>query len=239
MSWLFFFACAAAPEPPDGQRYAAALSAPPETAFAQCASIRSSEVRGDCQVANVARFLAAGGSIAAAEAHCASMTDAFWGAECWFQIVDSAALGLEDARRLCAASTVFSRPCLEHAMRRDAALIPSPVGQEPRLRTDLQQLVVHALPDVPTDRQRIIAEQLFTARIAGRWREMPFDPALCGILDEMTCMHAYQHSIQRQIGAVCGAKPATIERVRASGLSGWTVAGAALAEAVWAHVCAR
>lgn len=225
--------------PTDEQRYRDALSGPLDGAAGTCGAIAEPRLRGDCQSAAATR-LAASGRYPDAQQVCDAILDPLWHDECWFGISDAAGLLGEEAAHACKKANRYQIFCRRHTLQRAAAQMEVAVGEEPEAIRRYGRLVEELLAVPSAEVQQHTANTLLTERLSERWREQPFDPALCGALTPTLCRHAYWYTATQLLGemrAVCDDPPIRSSATEAVGLSGYTEAGAPIAEAVWADLC--
>lgn len=84
---------------------------------ADCSTIQSSDLKGDCMSWKAGR-LASEGHLDQAEAICITVEPPNWQGECWFLVADSSSAMREDAAALCAKAGPFETECSDHAIQR-------------------------------------------------------------------------------------------------------------------------
>lgn len=227
----------------DRELYERSLHEDPDDAGLTCQGIGDPGLRGECQAQNAARDAAGGHPKRASEA-CEAIADPLWRDECWFLVSDSAELIGDDAIDTCRRAGRFRGNCLGHAIGREVRgteIAHAKVGGEKALRAAIERVVRRYKPGAPDDQVAVTADTLTARILAARWKDGPFDAALCGNASEEACMQAYRISLNatpREVAVeeLCAGPidRAAVEAIRARS---WTEPSEGLALRAWGIFC--
>jgi hypothetical protein len=151
----------------------------------------------------------------------------------------------EDAVKICQKAQIYEQNCLSHAVDREVPELERrfPEGKEVELKAEIGGIINRygldpsgVAPNLPTP-----ADHLLALTVGQRFIDAPFDEARCGKLSAKDCGLSYYESLRLtaadvDVSQIC-TPDASLDRVLAAHLPGWTPESATTALNVWIGYC--